>query len=68
MATIDDDVTRKSGRSTAFTIGSALKHLDRYVNEATWRYNRREAGEGARVNSLLAATDGKRLRYSELVS
>ncbi len=43
------------------------KHLDRYVDEATWRYNRREAAEGGRVNSMLAATDGKRLRYNELI-
>jgi transposase-like protein len=43
------------------------KHLDQYVGEATWRYNRREAEEGARVNSMLAATDGKRLRYNDLI-
>lgn len=43
------------------------KHLQRYVNEATWRYNRREANEGGRVNSLLASTNGKRLRYRELI-
>jgi transposase-like protein len=43
------------------------KHLDQYVGEATWRYNRRESEEGARVNSMLAATDGKRLRYNDLI-
>jgi transposase-like protein len=43
------------------------KHLDRYVNEATWRYNRRKSDEGGRVNSLLAHADGKRLRYRELI-
>lgn len=43
------------------------KHLDRYVSEATWRYNRREAEEGGRVNSMLASTSGKRLRYRELI-
>ena len=43
------------------------KHLDQYVGEATWRYNRREAEEGGRVNSMLAATDGKRLRYNDLI-
>jgi len=43
------------------------KHLQRYVNEATWRYNRRDANEGGRVNSLLASTQGKRLRYRELI-
>lgn len=45
----------------------STKHLDRYVNEATWRYNRRGAAEGGRVNSLLASTNGKRLRYRELI-
>lgn len=44
------------------------KHLDRYVDEATWRYNRREAKEGARVNSMLAATNGKRLMYKDLIA
>ena len=44
------------------------KHLDQYVGEATWRYNRREASEGGRVNSLLAASDGKRLTYKELIA
>jgi transposase-like protein len=44
------------------------KHLDQYVGEATWRYNRREAEEGARVNSMLAATNGKRLRYNDLIA
>jgi len=45
----------------------STKHLQRYVNEATWRYNRREALEGSRVNSLLASAYGKRLRYRELI-
>jgi transposase-like protein len=45
----------------------STKHLQRYVNEATWRYNRREATEGGRVNSLLACAPGKRLRYRELI-
>ena len=43
------------------------KHLDRYISEATWRYNRRSASEGGRVNSLIASSDGKRLRYRELI-
>ena len=44
------------------------KHLDQNVGEATWRYNRRGAEEGGRVNSMLAATDGKRLRYNDLIA
>ena len=43
------------------------KHLNRYVSEATWRFNLREMGEGARVNALLAETAG-RLRYKELIA
>lgn len=34
------------------------KHLDRYVQEMTFRYNRREMPKGDRVNALLAGTEG----------
>lgn len=43
------------------------KHLTRYVNESAWRFNLREMEEGARVNALLAETNG-RLRYKELIA
>lgn len=43
------------------------KHLNAYVAESTWRFNLREMGEGARVNALLAETNG-RLRYKELIA
>ena len=43
------------------------KHLNRYVNESAWRFNLRNAGEGERVNALLAETNG-RLRYKELIA
>lgn len=43
------------------------KHLNRYVGEATWRFNAREMGEGARVNALLDQAGG-RLRYKELIA
>lgn len=43
------------------------KHLPRYVSEMTWRYNRREMGEGERVNALVAGSAG-RLRYRELIA
>jgi hypothetical protein len=47
----------------------ALKnvHIDRYFDEFTWRYNRREAGEGDRVNALLAAAEGRRITYPQLI-
>ena len=43
------------------------KHLDRYVSEMTWRYNRREMDEGNRVNALIAGSDG-RLTYKALIA
>ncbi len=43
------------------------KHLDRYLAEMTWRFNRRELDEGPRVNALLAKSDG-RLTYKALIA
>jgi transposase-like protein len=45
----------------------SAKHIDRYLDEFTWRYNRRDAKEGDRVNALLAAADGKRITYPQLI-
>lgn len=45
----------------------SVKHLDRYVAESSWRYNRRGAGEGARVNNLLADATGH-LTYKALIA
>lgn len=42
------------------------KHLQRYVDEMTWRYNRRDMGEGARMNDLFACVEG-RLTYKALI-
>jgi transposase-like protein len=42
------------------------KHLNRYVSEMTWRFNRRQIGEGERVNALLDQVSG-RLTYKELI-
>lgn len=44
------------------------KHLDRYVGEMAYRFNRRDMSEGARMNGLLADTNGRRLRYRELIA
>lgn len=44
----------------------SAKHVDQYLSEFTWRYNRRSAGEGERVNMLLDQTAG-RLRYKDLI-
>jgi transposase-like protein len=42
------------------------KHISRYLSEMTWRFNRREFGEGERVNALLDQVSG-RLTYKELI-
>ncbi|EFL90222.1 IS1595 family transposase [Ahrensia sp. R2A130] len=44
------------------------KHLHRYLSEFAWRYNRREHGEGDRVNDLLKWADGGKLSYKELIA
>ena len=42
------------------------KHLNRYLNEFSFRYNTRSLNEGDRVNSLLLRTNG-RITYKELI-
>jgi hypothetical protein len=37
------------------------------VAESSWRYNRRQTGEGARVNALLSDATG-RLTYKALIA
>ena len=43
------------------------KHLQAYLNEVTWRHNRRDQEEGERVNNLLRYVEG-RLTYAELTA
>ena len=43
------------------------EHLDRYLAEFTFRFNRRDMGEGERVNALLGQVEG-RLTYKALIS
>ncbi|MDZ4363132.1 IS1595 family transposase [Brevundimonas sp.] len=43
------------------------KHLDRYVGEMTYRYNRREMEKSQRVNDLLSNVEG-RLTYAILTA
>ena len=45
----------------------SAKHLDRYVGEASWRFNQRKSGEGNRVNNLLDQVGG-RLTYKGLIA
>lgn len=46
----------------------SAKHLDNYLNEATFRYNSKEYTEQDRFNLLLSATDNKRLTYKNLIA
>lgn len=43
------------------------KHLKRYVDEITWRINRRDMKVTLRMNDLFSCVEG-RLRYRELIS
>jgi len=45
----------------------SVKHLNRYVAESVWRYNRRDVTEAFRFNELLKITSG-RLTYQELIA
>ncbi len=45
----------------------SVAHLQRYLDEFTWRWNRREMGEGQRINALLGQVSG-RLTYKELIA
>lgn len=42
------------------------KHLLRYLDEMTWRFNRRDQEDGFRVNELLMAADRSNLTYKAL--
>jgi hypothetical protein len=44
----------------------SAKHLDRYLTEVMWRYNRRDMSDVARLGSLLSWSDG-RLTYQDLI-
>jgi transposase-like protein len=44
------------------------KHLSRYLDEMTWRFNRRDEDDGFRLNSLLAFAEGRRLTYRSLTA
>lgn len=44
------------------------KHLSRYLDEMTWRFNRRDNEDGLRLNQLLAAADRPNLTYKALIA
>jgi hypothetical protein len=45
----------------------SAKHLDRYLAEATWRYNRRAVKDGMRIAEFLGRVEG-RLTYKMLIA
>ena len=45
----------------------SAKHLDRYLAEATWRYNRRQVKDCNRIAEFLTRVDG-RLTYAALIA
>jgi len=45
----------------------SAKHLERYLEEITWRYNRRDVKERFRVAEFLTRVDG-RLTYRDLIA
>lgn len=46
----------------------STKHLQRYLDEMMFRQNRNDVEEGFRVNQMLDAAGGKRLKYKELIA
>jgi hypothetical protein len=44
------------------------KHLDRYLSDFTFRFNRRQMGEGVRVDALISGAAGRRLTYKALIA
>jgi transposase-like protein len=45
----------------------SVKHLSRYLDEMSWRYNRRGMTAGMRVNAIVSESIG-RLKYAELIA
>jgi len=41
------------------------EHLDRYVDEFVFRYNRREVTDGERAHMAIQKVGGKRLYYKD---
>lgn len=46
----------------------SAKHLQRYLDEFSARYNTRDEAEGERFHGFMAATIGRRLTYQELIA
>jgi len=49
-------------------VAVASFHLERYLDEQSWRFNNRDVGDGLRFQRVLAAVVGKRLTYRLLTA
>lgn len=49
-------------------VAVATFHLDRYLDEQTWRFNNRATSDGERFKRVLAGVVGKRLTYRVLTA
>lgn len=49
-------------------VAVASFHLERYLDEQSWRFNNRDIGDGLRFQRVLAAVVGKRLTYRRLTA
>ena len=43
-------------------------HLDRYLDEETYRFNTRKQSDGERMRNVLGRVDGKRLTWEALTA
>ena len=44
------------------------KHLDRYCDEFVFRYNTKDASQQQRLDIAIAQSEGKRLKYKQLIA
>lgn len=49
-------------------VAVAAFHLERYLDEQSWRFNNRDVGDGLRFQRVLRAVVGKRLTYRVLTA
>lgn len=49
-------------------VAVAPAHLDRYLDEQTFRFNEREDGDGGRFQTVMGSVTGKRITYRQLVA
>jgi transposase-like protein len=49
-------------------VAVAPAHLDRYLDEQTFRFNEREDGDGGRFQTAMGSVTGRRITYKQLVA